>query len=362
MKKLDYEDSESKHSITGARLASSYEGMQLVNASETSAAVSEKQIAQWKVWAQLVRLPNVFTIIADVSAAFLFTASSIQPWDRFVCVVLGGVSLYWAGMILNDVFDAEIDAQQRSKRPIPQGWIDKRQASIGGWLLLILGIGLATVSGYLSSSDVPTTSLPCILSFALAIMIIAYNGPLKRTIFAPATMGSCRLLSFLLGASPCIALAASESKPLGGLIPAETVGIAIGFGIYIMGVTTMARREATGGSRQHLVIGGLITALGAVCLAMAPQTSPGMIAPRLDTKSVFPLLISMIVLPVLMRAIRAVRSPSPQRIQFTIKAGILTIIPLAAAFAALGAGPMWGMAIFSLVAPSLLLSARFRVT
>ena len=37
-------------------------------------------------------------------------------------------------------------------------------------------------------------------------------------------------------------------------------------------------------------------------------------------------------------------------------------IPLAAAFALLGAGPMWGFAVFFLVFPAILMSARFRVT
>ncbi len=56
-------------------------------------------------WAQLVRLPNVFTVIADVSAAFLLVAHGPVPISRFALIVLAGIALYWAGMILNDVFD-----------------------------------------------------------------------------------------------------------------------------------------------------------------------------------------------------------------------------------------------------------------
>jgi len=317
---------------------------------------------RWKVWAHLVRLPTVFTIIADVSAAFLFTVTNIEPLGRFILIVCSGICLYWAGMILNDVFDAEIDREQRAKRPIPSGWISQREASTGGWSLLCLGVGLAFLSGFFPSPNLPSTSLPGFLSVALAFMIVAYNGPLKSSVFAPLAMGSCRFLSFLLGASPCLALAVSESKPLGGLIPSETVVIAIGFGIYIMGITLMARREATGGNRQPLVVGGLITALGAFCLAMAPRATGGLLSPKMDVEMVFPILIGMIVLPVLVRAVGAMREPSPKRIQMTIKAGVLTIIPLSAAVATLGAGPKWGCVIFALVAPSLWLSSRFRVT
>jgi len=55
-------------------------------------------------------------------------------------------------------------------------------------------------------------------------------------------------------------------------------------------------------------------------------------------------------------------APTPQNIQTTIRIGILSIIPLAASFAFLGAGPGWGLGVFALVIPSIVLSARFRVT
>ena len=320
-------------------------------------------VSKWMAWAQLVRLPNVFTIIADIAAAFLFTAAGPSPISRLVVVILAGVSLYWSGMILNDVFDEAVDRKQRSKRPIPLGWISKREASVGGWVLLALGICLATASGRIPSPEVPTTWLPGIIAVMLAIMIVGYDGPLKSTVLAPAAMGSCRFLSFLLGASPCLAMPSlDQANFLVGVIPNQTLAIATGFGVYIMGVTTMARREAKGGSRQHLLIGSMTAVLGATCLAIAPRVAAHSITPKLDINSVFPILIGMITVPVFLRAIRAVQDPTPQRIQVTIKIGILTVIPLSAAFAALGAGPVCGTAIFALVIPSLILSARFRVT
>ncbi len=334
-----------------------------MNASSSSSQTQRQPKSKWLVWAQLVRLPNVFTILADITAAFLLTTSGPAPLSRLILVVLGGICLYWAGMTLNDVFDEAVDREQRAKRPIPAGLISKREASIGGWCLLLLGVLLATTSGFIPSDSMPNTWLPMIISIALAIMIVGYDGPLKSTVLAPAAMGSCRFLSFLLGASPAIALTSLSSlQNLGDIIPRETLAIASGFGIYIMGITTMARREATGGSTQHLIVGGTITTLGVICLAFAPQASAAAQSYFLDIRSVFPVLIGMIALPVLLRAGRAIRTPSPPFIQVTIKAGILTIIPLAAAFAALGAGPLWGGVIFCLVIPSFLLAGRFRVT
>ncbi len=323
----------------------------------------EQTISKLTAWAQLVRLPNVFTIIADVSAAFLMTAAGPEPLGRLALVVLGGISLYWAGMTLNDVFDEAVDRQQRARRPIPAGLITRQEASIGGWLLLGLGIGLCAASGYLPNPEGTTTSLPALIGILLAIMIVAYDGPLKKTHLAPAAMGSCRLLSFLLGAAPCLnRMSETTSEPFGIMIPKETLTIAIGFGVYIMGVTTMARREATGGNQVQLTVGAMITALGALCLAFAPQLARQPAQWKVDTSQVFPILIGMIAFPVIIRAIRAIRNPSPKRIQATIKAGIITIIPFSAAFALLGAGPGWGLGIFALVVPAFILSAKFRVT
>ena len=84
-------------------------------------------------WAQLVRLPNVFTVLADVGAAFLLVAHGPQPAGRFVVVLLAGVALYWGGMILNDVFDVQQDIEERPSRPIPAGHIGLGSAQMG-WL------------------------------------------------------------------------------------------------------------------------------------------------------------------------------------------------------------------------------------
>ena len=91
-------------------------------------------------WAQLVRLPNVFTVLADVSAAFLLVSQGPYPVGRFVLVVLAGVALYWAGMVLNDVFDIDRDRQERPARPIPAGQIPLGQAKAAGWGLLCLAL------------------------------------------------------------------------------------------------------------------------------------------------------------------------------------------------------------------------------
>lgn len=297
-------------------------------------------------WAQLIRLPNVFTVIADIGAAFLLVAHGPYPVGNLLLVLVSGTALYWAGMILNDVFDVDRDRQERPTRPIAAGDVSLPAANRAGWLLLVIGVGLAFLCGL----------LPGTVAVVLAVMIVAYDGPLKSTPLAPAAMGSCRVLSFLLGASAALAIDA------GNQIPNYILGIAFGFGVYIMGVTTMARHEATGGRTALLTTGMVVMMVGIAILAFSPQLSAGPLDWHTDVVGTFPWMVGLIGLPVVVRAVRAVTDPTPRNIQTTIRIGILSIIPLAASFAFLGAGSFWGLAVFSLVVPSVILAARFRVT
>ncbi len=288
-------------------------------------------------------------MLADVSAAFLLVSQGPYPVGRFALVVVAGVSLYWAGMILNDVFDIDRDRQERPSRPIPSGQIPLVHAKWAGWGLLVLGVVLAAACGYLPVENAPATWLPAAVGIVLAAMVVAYDGPLKATLLAPAAMGSCRVLSFLLGASPCL------SVMDGPWFPKYVIAIALGFGIYVMGITTMARHEATGGPSANLSTGLLLILIGAAVLAFAPRTAVNPVGWHISPANGFPIMIGMISLPVVLRGVRAVSDPTPAKIQATIRVGILTIIPLAASFACLGAGLGWGLAVFSLEIPSIAL-------
>ncbi len=299
-------------------------------------------------------------MIADIGAAFLLVAGGAAPINRLLLILLAGIALYWAGMILNDVFDIDRDRLERPTRPIAAGQISQRVANRAGWSLLILGVVLATISGRLPG--VTASWLPALVATGLAIMIVAYDGPLKSTPLAPIAMGTCRALSFLLGAS------AASVVGDGPVIPDYVFGISLGFGVYIMGLTTMARHEASGGHRALLAIGLITTICGLGLLALSPHvlaSSGGPAGPQdwhTDTQRTFPLMIGLIGLPVIVRASRAVAVPTPRNIQTTIGVGILSIIPLAASLAFLGAGLAWGLAIIALVVPSIALAGRFRVT
>jgi 4-hydroxybenzoate polyprenyltransferase len=94
-------------------------------------------------WLQLLRLPNVFTAAADVTMGFVVTQRGLEPVRDFAMLVAASCLLYLSGMVLNDVFDAEVDAVERPERPIPSGRVSLRAATIAGWGMLVWGVALA---------------------------------------------------------------------------------------------------------------------------------------------------------------------------------------------------------------------------
>ena len=62
---------------------------------------------------QLIRLPNVVTAAADSLAGWLLATGSVVEPNRWLPLVFASMVLYASGTALNDVFDIEIDRQER---------------------------------------------------------------------------------------------------------------------------------------------------------------------------------------------------------------------------------------------------------
>src|SRR5438552_18869237 len=96
-------------------------------------------------YAQLVRLPNTFTAMADIFLGALATGLLVPRWYVFVCLLAASTLLYWSGMIWNDYFDLEQDRKERPSRPLACGVVSLRTA-----LMLSIGcmIGGVLLSGF----------------------------------------------------------------------------------------------------------------------------------------------------------------------------------------------------------------------
>jgi 4-hydroxybenzoate polyprenyltransferase len=191
-------------------------------------------------WLQLLRLPNLFTVPGDALAGFLFAGG--VPSFRLAAVVAAGLCLYGLGLVLNDLSDIETDRRERPTRPLPSGRIPRSHAVLAAVLLLVGGLGAARIAG----------DEPFRLSLLLMAVVVAYNQGLKKDpLGGPLALGACRAMNVMLG----ITLAHPGIWPAAAWIPPAAIGL------YIVGVSALARREMEPGAKIGPPVIGLLIGL-----------------------------------------------------------------------------------------------------
>jgi 4-hydroxybenzoate polyprenyltransferase len=294
-----------------------------------------------RAYAQLVRLPNVFTAPADVLLGLFAVSGRVEDglpsplWPRATALVAASVCLYAGGMVFNDVFDVAQDIRERPHRPLPSGRIGRSQAVCLGGVLLLAGWLLALAAGWREGG---LASAPSAVAAVLVGVILFYDGWLKKTWAGPLGMGACRFLNVLLGLSP-----GWHGLDWWALHMAAVVGV------YIVGVTWFARTEA-GMSRRSALRSAAAVMIGALVLALAlPAWFP------LGTTSplyVFLLAGLWFILAGPVRA--AIEARTPLAVQGAVKRAILGLVFLDATLATALAGPA-GLTILLLLVPAMYL-------
>ena len=159
-------------------------------------------------FAQLIRLPNIFTAVADPLAGWLIAGG--HRGGQLALAVSASACLYTAGMVFNDCVDYRADCQARPERPLPRGAIPVGTAWVVGAILFLAGL---VCGGW--------GALP------LAALIVFYNLVAKKfAALGPATLGACRACNLALG--------------LGGFVPFWPP---LFLGVYVAGLSFVARRE-----------------------------------------------------------------------------------------------------------------------
>ncbi len=176
-------------------------------------------------FAQLVRLPNLFTSLSNVLAAMIISQEKI-----FISIALASVFAYAGGTSLNDYCDRHIDKKNNPDRPIPKGLIKPRTALFLSIALLISTTISAAFAGI----------LPFLFALGLVICIIAYNTLLKSTdLTASIGMGGCRGFNWMMG------------------LGTSYLYIALIYAFYIAFITKLARYEHLDKSIKKMVITAL---------------------------------------------------------------------------------------------------------
>ena len=290
-------------------------------------------------YAQLLRLPNVFTAFADVCMAGAATGAMWHNPSVFAYVLLSSASLYLAGMAWNDVFDRAEDAKARPFRPIPSGRVKAGTASAIGVVLLMAGLVLSLVpenlTVYMSGSQLPVR-----FAGLIALMVILYDAWLKRTPAGPLAMGTCRFLNVLLGLSASPNFVTVDSLPF-------CLHLAAVVGVYIVGVTWFARTEEAASNRRHLIGASLVMAAAVAIALTVPVHLPEGTSPWY-----FSVLLVGFGFLIGVPLVAAVRQPDPKRVQVAVKRCILGLVVLDAILATAFVG-VPGLLILLLLPPAL---------
>ena len=142
----------------------------------------------------LVRLPNLFTLPSNILVGMATVSSlafTLTSFTQFLLLVTISVLLYCVGIVLNDLYDFDIDKKERPNRPLPSGKISRRSAIV----LVAIFSTLALILSLLVSFST------LVISSILFSVIFGYDKYLKNTHAGPFTIASARVMNILLGTS-----------------------------------------------------------------------------------------------------------------------------------------------------------------
>lgn len=281
---------------------------------------------------QLLRPANSVTAMADVLAglAIAFSASPDIASVETALLVLSGACLYAGGVALNDACDARIDRMERPERPIPSGRISKLSAFALAFSFLSVGILLAFLHGWLSG----------VVASATVFFIICYDSFAKKNpILGPLAMGLCRAGSLLLGVS-------ASSQALADWWFLGAVPLA-----YVGAITLVSRGEADGKNPYGKMAIALVLAVILLMCGIAWYFGRFPAVP-------FLVLFAACVLPAFWRALK---NANPDSIRAAVKAGVLSLIMLDAAMAAIFSNWLYALAVLALFPVSRMLARLFPV-
>jgi len=295
----------------------------------------------FKNYLLLIRLPNLFTLPSNILLGFIlvsaFTLTITSAIQALVLVTISTL-LYCVGLVLNDLFDYEIDKEERPNRPLASGKISRKIATI----IAIIFTAIALILSLLVS--VTTFSI----SLLLLVIIFGYDKYLKNTNVGPFTIAAARVTNVILGTSANIGNIDNFPQNIQLLF---VLIITLG---YVSLIGFLSRYEVQGFSeniRSYLI----------------PVTITGIVSSILVFNLIgffkFESLLILALFSVIMvKAIYNIHKKDSTDIQQTIQLMILSIIVLDSVFLTGIAGLRVGLPILILLAPLIILARKMYMT
>lgn len=283
-----------------------------------------------------MRPANIVTAISDIlgGAAIAWYAGGAHELPSVLLLIVATIGLYGGGVVFNDFFDAALDRVERPERPIPSGLIPEKEAALLGTFLLIVGIVAASAVAVYPSG---------IIALAIAIAALVYDKWSKHhRVAGPLNMGLCRGLNLLLGMS-LVPFALEEFRAL-AMVPV----------LYIAAITLISQGEVHGGKSKTILIAAfLYLVVIASILYSSVLLGNGLYALG------FLLILALLIFPPLLKAFR---EPVGKNIGKAVKAGVIALIVMNAAWAATFGAFYLAVVIVLLLPVSIFLARLFAVT
>lgn len=276
---------------------------------------------------QLIRAPATPTTVSNILMGYLLANGSWYPILPLLALLAASIAIYSAGMILNDVADADEDRALRPMRPIPSGRVTLAAARRWGWSLLLTGVAVAIAAGGIAQRIKGGDDWwkAGAVAGILAVLVIAYNFGLKRTPIGPVFMGACRSFNVLLGMSTAILIGANNI--VAGFTTFQWT-VAAGIGVFVCGISFLARREADAPNRPLILLASCVMAVGLAWLIIAIRTAA--MAPEAPKQFVgsgrAAWLLALFAIPIAFRLYAAIRNPISTTVQVAVATSLFSLI------------------------------------
>ncbi|MDW0221607.1 MAG: UbiA family prenyltransferase [Nitrososphaeraceae archaeon] len=294
-----------------------------------------------KDYLALVRLPNLFTLPSNIlvgMATVSLLAFTLTSFSQFLLLVTISVLLYCVGIVLNDLYDFDIDKKERPNRPLPSGKISRRSA--------IVLVAIFSTLALILSLQVSFSTL--VISSILFSVIFGYDKYLKNTYAGPFTIASARVMNILLGTSVSLRSVDSYSQ-----IVTLTFVLIITF-VYVSLIGFISRYEVHGFSDNTKLL-----------------LPPAIVATVISSIILFTLmgffkLESLIILSlfsfIMIISFSRIYRRDSGRTQQIVRNMILSIIVLDSTFLTGIIGIELGLVVLTLMAPLLVLANKMYMT
>jgi hypothetical protein len=205
----------------------------------SSADLTAPHAPTWRAWLELARISNTPTTVSNTVAGAML-ADAAAPAGPVAVVAVAVALFYTAGMILNDIFDLDLDRRVRPDRPLASGRVSLPAALTTAIVLLLAGELLLLLEGW----------EPALAGLGLIGLIVLYDAWHKGNPLSPVLMGACRASVYVIA-----------GLAVAGALNADVWGAAAVLLVYLVGLTQVAKAEGGGVAARWPVVAVLIPAV-----------------------------------------------------------------------------------------------------